>query len=163
MKNELLFCNRSEVGWQSLKVALLRKVLKKVGQAWDEKLLPREVSNGLGRGDGAPVLEVAVSMLDVEFPVDVALALSVIVFVGVATSELSNVMVEPISVDEAAAEALLSTVGAASGAAVEPNGSAFSCLCRMFGRGGGSLRSIAISPRRSRRLNRGESYSLYGT
>ena len=77
-----------------MKVALLRKLWKKVGQAWEVKLLPREVSNGLGRGDEGPAVDEAVSMLpealpvNVALPVDVALALSVIVFVGVTTSVL---------------------------------------------------------------------------
>jgi hypothetical protein len=146
-----------------MKVALLRNELKKLGQACAVKLLPREVSNALGRGDGAPVLDVAVSILFVELLVDVAFAVSVIVFVGVATSVLWIVMVESTSVEEAAADASDSEVGVASGAAVEPKGSALSCLCRMVGLGGGSRRSIAISPLCANRLNREESYSLYGT
>jgi hypothetical protein len=147
-----------------MKVALLRNELKKLGQACAVKLLPREVSNALGRGDGALVLDVAVSILSVELLVDVAFAVSVIVFVGVATTVLWIVMVESTSVEEAAAaDASDSEVGVASGAAVEPKGSALSCLCRMVGLGGGSRRSIAISPLCANRLNREESYSSYGT
>jgi hypothetical protein len=128
LKNELLFCNKSEVGRQSVKEALLRKALKKLGQAWEVKLLPREVSKGLGRGDGAPVLEEAVSMLAVALLVAVELALSVIVFVGVTTSVLSRFMLDSVAVGDTAFEESELEVGVASGATVEPNGSAFSCL-----------------------------------
>lgn len=71
-------------------------------------MLPREVSNGLGRGDGAPVLDGAASMLVMALPAEVELALSDVV-----------VVVE-----------LAGSVGvAANGTAVKSNGSALSCLC----------------------------------
>lgn len=133
--------------------------MKKLGQAWEVKLLPREVSNGLGRDEGLPVLDVAVSMLVVELPMVVALALLVIVFVGVATSVVWMMMVGSTSVEEDGGKSSISEVGVASGAAVEPNGSALSCLGLKTGLGGGSRRSIAISPRRASRLNCGESYA----
>jgi hypothetical protein len=64
----LLFWRRRETGVQDLKVELLRKELKKSGQLWAVKLLPREVSKGTGIGvvmtvaDGevtVPVVELA--------------------------------------------------------------------------------------------------------
>lgn len=124
------------------------------------KLLPREVSNGLGRGEGLPVLlDVAVSMLAVELPVAVALALLVIVFVGVATSVVWIMMVGSTSVEEGGGESSISEVGVASGAAVEPKGSELSCLGLMTGLVGRPRRSIAISPRLASRLNCEESYA----
>lgn len=142
LKNELLFCSNSEVGWQSLKVALLRKALKKLGQPGAVKLSPSEVSKGLGSADGGPAVADAVSMLDVALPVEVVFA--DIVFVGATTRVLWIEMAEPVSVAEAIAETSDSEVGVAveeaavdpsgseigvaNGAAVEPKGSAFSCL-----------------------------------
>jgi hypothetical protein len=126
--------------------------LKKSGQACDVKLSPREVSNALGRGEEAAALDDAVSMLIVALPACVVVSLPVIVFVGVPTVVLGMVVFESASVD------------VASGAAVEIKGPSFSCLCLMAaGLGGGFRRSIAISPRRASRLNKGELYSLYGT
>ena len=66
-------------------MSLLRKLLKKVGQLADVKLLPSEVSNGLGSGPLAPVLVGATSMLAVsllELGVELGAAMSV------ATSEV---------------------------------------------------------------------------
>ena len=57
LKNDLLFCRRRETGTQARKVVLLRKESKKSGQACEVKLLPRELSNGDGRADGAMVPE----------------------------------------------------------------------------------------------------------
>ena len=131
------------------------------------KLLPSEVSKGLGRADGGPAVADAVSMLDVALPVEVAFP--GIVFVGVTTRVPWIEMAESVSVAEAVAETSESVVGVAveeaavepsgsevdvaNGAAVEPKGSAFSCLCRRVGLGGGARLSIAISPRRASRLN----------
>jgi hypothetical protein len=49
-KKELLFWRRSEIGEQERKVLFARKEVKKSGQDCEVKLLPREVSNGTGRG-----------------------------------------------------------------------------------------------------------------
>lgn len=49
-KKELLFWRRRETGEQALKVELARKELKKSGQLWEVKLLPRDVSKGTGKG-----------------------------------------------------------------------------------------------------------------
>lgn len=74
-KKELLFCRRSESGRQDLKVSLLRKLLKKVGQLGEVKLLPRLVSKGLGRGLSATDVEavtrvVGVPLVNVEAAAD---------------------------------------------------------------------------------------------
>jgi hypothetical protein len=65
-KKELLFWRRRETGVQDLKVELLRKVLKKSGQLWAVKLLPREVSNGTGIGVVMTVADGEVAVLVVE-------------------------------------------------------------------------------------------------
>ena len=49
-KKLLEFCSRRENGRQLLNVELERNDLKKSGQEGEVKLLPREVSNGRGRG-----------------------------------------------------------------------------------------------------------------
>lgn len=51
-KNELLFCSNKETGMQARKSGLDRNMVKKLGQDWDVKLLPREVSKGEGKGVG---------------------------------------------------------------------------------------------------------------
>ncbi len=90
------------------------------------KLLPSEVSKGLGRADGDPAVADTVSTLDVAFPVEVALA--EIVFVGITTMVLWTEMAGLVSLKEAVAELSDSEVGVANGAAVEPKGSPLSCL-----------------------------------
>jgi hypothetical protein len=47
-KKALLFCSSREIGTQDVNVLLLRNVLKKVGQEVEVKLLPRDVSKGVG-------------------------------------------------------------------------------------------------------------------
>ena len=60
-KKEALFWSRRETGMQERKVVLERKLVKKVGQVVEVKLLPREVSKGLGRGVVITVVEGAVA------------------------------------------------------------------------------------------------------
>lgn len=62
-KKELLFWRRSETGEQDLKVELERNALKKSGQLWEVKLLPRDVSKGTGNG---VVMTLAVGVVVVE-------------------------------------------------------------------------------------------------
>jgi len=64
-KNELLFCNKRDIGEQDLKVEFARKVLKKSGQLWDVKLLPKEVSKGTGTGVVMMVAEAIVVVVGV--------------------------------------------------------------------------------------------------
>ena len=51
-KKEAEFCRSTEIGTQDLKLGLLRKLPKKLGQLCEVKLEPMEVSKGTGRGVG---------------------------------------------------------------------------------------------------------------
>lgn len=127
-KNELEFWSRRETGTQDWKVEFWRKEAKKLGQLAEVKLLPREVSKGEGRADGARVPEgtvsVTVGVMDTAgCAEDGALELE--------TGTTMFVLVEEVVGEEASAvdvgllESLLS----------------WRCLTMALGNGGGSRRS----------------------
>lgn len=151
-KNELLFCRSSERGVQARKVALFRNVLKKFGQASDVKLLPSDVSNGEGRGDGAAVPEGAIAMTSMLLvSVGVAEALEVGVILVVAEAGVSDNESDACSVVDSMEE--LVTIVA--------NGSPLSCRIAntAVGTGGGSRRSMCIFPLLASFLKSGDLYS----
>lgn len=119
-------------------MSLLRKLSKKVGQLVEVKLVPSEVSNGLGRGPLAPVLEGAMSIA-VELPLDETVELGAVIVVGAAPA----VVVVTAAVDA------LSDVLEGDDALVEDAALLDEPKSWRSWRIGGGLRSIKISPRRA--------------
>lgn len=62
----VLTSRRRENGRQALKVALSRKLVMNSGQLCDVKLLPKLLSNGLGKGFGLEVPEAELPLVDAE-------------------------------------------------------------------------------------------------
>ena len=80
----------SDTGVQDRKVLLERKLVKKVGQDVEVKLLPREVSKGDGRGVVMTVVEGAVSKVVVEVGSGDVLEDGMDIEVAVVVTEVSS-------------------------------------------------------------------------
>ena len=156
-KNELEFRSRRDRGVQSLKVWLLRKLLKNVGQDGAVKLLPKDVS----KGDGIAVW--------VSVPVPVPELESV--DVGVADVEVALLLVELEAGAEADPDADVDApatvveepcvrVVCADDSADEVLATGSTCLAIMTGRSGCRSASISISPRRSKLRKRRDRNSI---